>query len=63
MHWGDFFAALGLAAVIEGILYAAFPVATKRALSEFLDLPLESRRRSALGIALFGLFILWMVRG
>jgi uncharacterized protein YjeT (DUF2065 family) len=63
MNWSDLFVALGLAAVIEGILYAAFPDATKQALGEFMSLPTETRRKIALCIAGVGLFIVWLVRG
>lgn len=63
MHWSDLLTALGLAAMIEGILYAAFPDATKRALGEFMAMPTETRRRIALGIAGFGFVVVWLVRG
>lgn len=63
MNWTDLLAALGLAAVIEGICYAAFPDATKRAMSDFMSLPTDTRRKVGLGIAAFGLFVVWMVRG
>jgi len=55
--------AIGLAAVFEGILYAAFPDATKRAMSEFMSLPADSRRKAGMSIAVFGLLIVWLVRG
>lgn len=63
MAWSDLLAAIGLAAMIEGILYAAFPDATKRAMSEFLAMPTEHRRRIALIIAAAGLLLLWVIRG
>lgn len=62
MDWTDFLTALGLAAMIEGILYAAFPEGAKQAMSEFMSLPTEQRRRIALGIAAFGFVMIWLVR-
>ncbi len=63
MAWSDLLAAIGLAAMIEGILYAAFPDATKRAMQAFLAMPVPARRRIALWIAAAGLLLLWAVRG
>lgn len=62
MDWSDLLTALGLAAVIEGLLYAAFPEATKQAMSEFMALPTGTRRGIAIGIAVAGLTIVWLVR-
>ena len=63
MDWTDFLTALGLAAMIEGVCYAAFPEGAKRAMTEFMSLPTEQRRRIALGIAMFGFVLIWFVRG
>jgi len=63
MDWTDLLTALGLAAVVEGLLYAAFPDAMKRAMAEFMALPEETRRKMGLSIAMFGLFVIWIVRG
>ena len=63
MQWTDLITALGLAAVLEGLLYAAFPEAMRKAMAEFMALPVEMRRATGIGIALFGLFLVWMVRG
>lgn len=63
MNWTDLLTAIGLAAVLEGILYAAFPEATKRALSEFMSLPTDTRRKAGLCVAAFGLLMVWLVRG
>lgn len=62
MDWSDLFTALGLAAVIEGVLYAAAPEATKRTMTEFMSLPTETRRRMALGIAIVGIVIISLAR-
>jgi uncharacterized protein YjeT (DUF2065 family) len=63
MAWSDLLAAIGVAAMVEGILYAAFPDATKRAMHEFLSMPTGARRRMALIVAGAGLLLLWIVRG
>ena len=63
MDWTDLLTALGLAAMIEGILYAVFPEGAKQAMAEFMSLPTETRRKAALGIAVFGFFMIWLVRG
>lgn len=63
MDWTDFLTALGLAAMIEGILYAAFPEGAKQAMAEFMSLPTDQRRKIALGIAAFGFVLIWLVRG
>jgi uncharacterized protein YjeT (DUF2065 family) len=63
MAWSDLLAAIGVAAMVEGILYAAFPDATKRAMQEFLAMPTGARRRMALIVAGAGLLLLWIVRG
>ena len=62
MAWSDLFAALGLAAVLEGVLYAAAPEATKQALSEFFSLPAATRRMIGLVIAAVGCGIVWLAR-
>lgn len=59
----DFFAALALAVVIEGVLYAAFPDQMKRALAALLETPNTTIRTVALVSAAVGLVILWMIRG
>ena len=59
----DFLAALGLVLVIEGLLYAAFPDAMKRAVSQLLVTPSGALRSIALLMAAVGLVIVWLVRG
>jgi uncharacterized protein YjeT (DUF2065 family) len=58
----DFFAALGLAVFIEGIVYAAFPEQMKKWLAVFNAMPIVRIRGVALGAAAVGLVLLWMVR-
>ena len=59
----DFLAALALAIVIEGLLYAAFPEQMKRALATVLGQPAATIRVVALACAAAGLALLWFVRG
>jgi len=59
----DFLAALGLAIVIEGLLYAAFPGQMKKMLASILSMPASSIRAAALACAAVGLVLLWFVRG
>lgn len=58
----DLFAALGLAIVIEGLLYAAFPEQMKRMVAELLRLPNQHLRLVALAMAGGGLVLLAWVR-
>jgi uncharacterized protein len=59
----DFLAALGLVFVIEGLVFAAFPEAAKRAMSSVLETPDLSLRLIGIGSAVVGLFVVWLVRG
>jgi uncharacterized protein YjeT (DUF2065 family) len=58
----DFLAALGLVLAIEGILFAAFPLGTKRAMAAALDAPDSRLRIAGLVSALVGVLIVWLVR-
>ena len=59
----DFFAALGLAVVIEGLVYAAFPEQMKKALAQISTQPPMRIRGIALACAAGGLAVLYLVRG
>ena len=59
----DFLAALGLVFVIEGLVFAAFPEAAKRAMSSVLETPDLSLRLIGIGSAIVGLLMVWLVRG
>lgn len=59
----DFLAALGLAVVIEGLLYAAFPEQMKKALLQVHGQPVARIRAVALACAAAGLVLLFLVRG
>ena len=59
----DFLAALGLVFVIEGLIFAAFPDAAKRAMTSVLETPDISLRLIGIGSAISsGLIIVWLVR-
>jgi uncharacterized protein len=59
----DFFAALGLFFVIEGICLAAFPLSAKRAMAAVLARPDAPLRIAGLVSAVVGVLIVWLVRG
>jgi uncharacterized protein len=59
----DFLAALGLVFVIEGLVFAAFPGAGKRAVAAMVSTPEPGLRAAGLASAVFGLVVLWLVRG
>jgi uncharacterized protein YjeT (DUF2065 family) len=59
----DFLAALGLVFVIEGLIFAAFPEAAKRAMTSVLETPDVSVRLIGVGSAVAGLIIVWLARG
>jgi uncharacterized protein YjeT (DUF2065 family) len=59
----DFLAALALAVVIEGLVYAAFPEQMKKWLGQLNAQPVTRIRGVALACAAAGLVLLWMVRG
>lgn len=59
----DLFTALGLLLAVEGILFAAFPDATRRAMLEAAQSPRDRIRLFGLASAFVGVAILWFVRG
>ena len=59
----DFLAALGLAIIIEGLVYAAFPEQMKKWLAQLATQPTARVRAVALACAALGLGLLWAVRG
>lgn len=59
----DFLAALGLVFVIEGMVFAALPGPAKRAMEAVLEMPEPNLRFTGVVSALFGLLIVWLVRG
>ncbi len=61
MH--DFVAALGLLLAIEGLTFAAFPGAAKRAAGEVAGAPEGPLRMIGLGAAVAGVLLIWLMRG
>jgi uncharacterized protein YjeT (DUF2065 family) len=59
----DFLAALGLVFVIEGLTFAAFPQAARRAVAMMTQTPDDRLRAVGILSAVSGLVLLWLVRG
>jgi uncharacterized protein YjeT (DUF2065 family) len=59
----DFLVALGLVFVLEGILFAAFPDLTKKAVENVLQTPDLFLRVIGISSAALGLILIWLVRG
>ncbi|MBZ6075263.1 DUF2065 domain-containing protein [Microvirga puerhi] len=58
----DLVAALGLALVVEGILFAAFPDGMRRAMYEAAHSPSDRMRLVGIVSAIVGLGIIWVIR-
>jgi len=59
----EFLTALALVLVIEGVIYALFPDAMKRAMLRLMDAPSGTLRAAGLGAAVIGVFLVWLLRG
>jgi hypothetical protein len=59
----DFIAALALVLVIEGLVFAAFPAASKRAMALMLETPESQLRAVGVVSAVLGVLVVWLVRG
>jgi uncharacterized protein YjeT (DUF2065 family) len=59
----DLLVALGLVAVIEGLLYAIAPGAMKRMLKQVELLPESTMRAVGIGAMVLGVIVVWAVRG
>lgn len=59
----DFFAAVGLVLVIEGLLFAAFPAGAKKSCANILTTPDGALRTLGLFSAVVGIVVVWFVRG
>ena len=59
----DLFAALGLVLAIEGLLFASFPGAARRAAESLLSTPEPSLRVIGVVSAVIGVGIVWLARG
>jgi len=59
----DLLAALGLLFALEGLVLAAFPVATKQAMANLMETPESTLRIVGIVSAALGLLVVWLVRG
>lgn len=59
----DFVAAVGLLLAIEGLMFAAFPAATRRAMAMVAETPEGRLRLTGIVSAAIGVVIVWFVRG
>jgi uncharacterized protein len=59
----ELLSALALVIVIEGLIYAAFPVQMMRVLAKVQTLPVSTIRAVSLACAAGGLILLWVIRG
>lgn len=59
----DFWVALGLVLVIEGVAYALFPEAMQRMMHMALATPPATLRRIGLVSALIGFTVVWLIKG
>ncbi len=59
----DFFAAIGLVLVVEGLVYGGFPGLAKRLAAEVLSMPENTLRIVGLAALAIGVGIVWLVRG
>lgn len=59
----EFLVALGLVFVIEGILFAAFPTVAKRLAATALESPESALRIAGIVSAVFGVVLIWLLRG
>ena len=59
----DFLVALGLLFALEGLTFAACPGAAKRAMASVLDTPESTLRLIGIVSAVFGVLVVWFVRG
>lgn len=59
----DFFAAIGLVLVIEGLIYGGFPDLAKRLGKEVQATPEHMLRIAGLAAIAAGVGIVWLVRG
>ncbi|MEC7536554.1 MAG: DUF2065 domain-containing protein [Pseudomonadota bacterium] len=58
----DFLTAIGLVLVVEGVIYALFPQAMQRMMTQALEMPASSLRIGGLIAAVVGFAIVWLIR-
>ena len=59
----DFLVAVGLVFVIEGLIFAAFPLSAKKAVAAVMETPDATLRIIAVVSAVFGVVLVWLMRG
>lgn len=59
----EFWVALGLVLVLEGVLYALFPEAMQRMMRLAIELSPANLRRFGLIGAFAGFFVVWVIKG
>lgn len=59
----DFLIALGLLFALEGLTFAAFPGAAKKAMASVTETPDATLRLVGIVSALLGVVLIWLVRG
>ncbi|MDE1173356.1 MAG: DUF2065 domain-containing protein [Parvibaculaceae bacterium] len=59
----ELLSALGVAIVLEGVLYAAFPNVARNMAMTIAGSPAASLRRAGLIAAIVGVALVWLVRG
>jgi uncharacterized protein YjeT (DUF2065 family) len=59
----DFLVAIGLVFVIEGLIFAAFPLSAKKAVVAVLETPDSTLRIVGIASAVFGVVLVWLMRG
>jgi uncharacterized protein YjeT (DUF2065 family) len=60
---GDFITGLGIALVLEGVLYALFPEQFRRFMAIISQSPTRHLRVTGLASLAAGVFLVWLVRG
>ena len=59
----DLLAGLGVALVLEGLLWAAAPLMARRAIEEIATFSTGRIQLCALGAVATGVFVVWLARG
>lgn len=59
----DFLVAVGLVFVIEGLIFAAFPLSAKKAVAAVMETPDATLRIIGVVSAVFGVVLVWLMRG
>jgi len=59
----DFLVALGLVFVLEGLVFAAFPGAARRAMASVMEAPDGILRIVGIVSAVVGVLVVWLMRG